>query len=182
MPTIYLSPSTQEANPYVTGAGSEEYFMNLLADAMVPYLDSNAIAYGRNTPDMTALSSVRQANNGRYDLYLALHSNATGNGEPRPTRGIIAFYYPGSPQGRRAAEIFAQNLKNIYPLPELVTTRATTTLVEVSRSRAPAVLLEIGYHDNYADAEWIRNISAYLLFILLALCRGECAPKAAHFC
>ena len=170
MPTIYLSPSTQEANPYVTGAGSEEYFMNLLADAMVPYLDSNAIAYGRNTPDMTALSSVRQANNGRYDLYLALHSNATGNGEPRPTRGIIAFYYPGSPQGQRAAEIFAQNFKNIYPLPELVTTRATTTLVEVSRSRAPAVLLEIGYHDNFADAEWIQsNIDTIAQNLVLSL-------------
>ena len=157
MPTIYLSPSTQEGNPYVTGAGSEEYFMNLLADAMVPYLDACGIDYGRNTPDMTALSSVRQANSGNYDFYLALHSNATGNGEPRPIRGVIAFYYPGSTQGQRAAEIFAKNLKNIYPLPDLVTTRATTTLVEVSRSRAPAVLLEIGYHDNFSDAVWIEN-------------------------
>ena len=157
MPIIYLSPSTQEGNPYVTGGGSEEYFMNLLADAMVPYLDSSAIGYGRNTPDMTALSSVRQANSGNYDFYLALHSNATGSGEPRPTRGIIAFYYPGSAGGQRAAEIFAENLREIYPLPDLVTTRATTTLVDVSRSRAPAVLLEIGYHDNYADAEWLEN-------------------------
>lgn len=157
MPTIYLSPSTQEANPYVTGAGSEEYFMNLLADAMVPYLDSSAIVYRRNTPDMTALSSVREANRGSYDFYLALHSNATGSGEPRPTRGIIAFYYPGSVEGERAAEIFAKNLRSIYPLPDLVTTRATTSLVEVSRPRFPSVLLEIGYHDNYADAEWIEN-------------------------
>ena len=43
MPTIYLSPSTQEWNQYVTGSGSEEYNMNLLADALVPYLLSNAI-------------------------------------------------------------------------------------------------------------------------------------------
>ena len=28
MPTIYLSPSTQEFNPYVNG-GNEEYYMNL---------------------------------------------------------------------------------------------------------------------------------------------------------
>ncbi len=170
MPTIYLSPSTQEGNPYVTGAGSEEYFMNLLADAMVPYLDSSAIVYRRNTPDMTALSSVREANSGSYDFYLALHSNATGNGEPRPTRGIIAFYYPGSRQGERAAEIFAKNLRSIYPLPDRVTTRATTSLVEVSRSRFPAVLLEIGYHDNYADAEWIQNnIDAIAQNLVLSL-------------
>ena len=34
MPRIFLSPSTQEYNPYITGHGSEEYFMNLIADAM----------------------------------------------------------------------------------------------------------------------------------------------------
>ena len=49
MPIIFLSPSTQEWNSYVTGSGSEEYNMNLLADALVPYLVSNAIQYKRNT-------------------------------------------------------------------------------------------------------------------------------------
>ena len=34
MPKIYLSPSTQDWNMYVTGSGSEEYNMNLLADAL----------------------------------------------------------------------------------------------------------------------------------------------------
>ena len=38
MPRIFLSPSTQEYNPYITGNGSEEYFMNQIADAMEPYL------------------------------------------------------------------------------------------------------------------------------------------------
>ena len=77
MPIIYLSPSTQEWNMYVTGSGSEEYNMNLLADALVPYLVSNGIQYTPNTPDMTAGSSVRQANPGYHDFYLALHSKAT---------------------------------------------------------------------------------------------------------
>ncbi|MEG0752337.1 MAG: peptidoglycan hydrolase, partial [Angelakisella sp.] len=44
MPTIYLSPSTQEANSYVNG-GTEEYYMNKIADAMEPYLRSNGIQY-----------------------------------------------------------------------------------------------------------------------------------------
>lgn len=48
MPVIYLSPSTQEWNAYVTGSGSEEYHMNRLADALVPYLWSNTIRYQRN--------------------------------------------------------------------------------------------------------------------------------------
>ncbi len=157
MPTIYLSPSTQEWNAYVTGSGSEEYNMNLLADALVPYLLSNGIQYQRNRPEMTAGSSIRQANRGIYDLYLALHSNGAPEGRYGEERGIIAFYSPGSRQGRRAAELIAQELREIYPLPNKVTTRSTTTLGEVAQSNAPAVLVEIGYHDNYSDAVWLEG-------------------------
>lgn len=157
MPIIYLSPSTQESNMYVTGTGSEEYWMNRLADAMIPYLNSCGIRYTRNTPDMTAGSSIRQANQGWYDFYLALHSNAAGAGNYGNVRGIIAFYYPTSTQGQQAAQIFVNNLRNIYPEPNLVYTRATTTLGEVRDSRFPAVLLELGYHDNYDDARWIES-------------------------
>lgn len=158
MPTVFLSPSTQEYNPYITGSGSEEYFMNLIADAMVPYLNANAIRYNRNDPNSTAAGAIAQANRGSYDFYLALHSNASGDGSTEGRqRGIIAFYYPTSSNGRRGAEIIAQNLRQIYPLPQRVSTRATTTLGEVRQPKAPSVLVEIGYHDNYADALWIEG-------------------------
>ena len=134
MPIIYLSPSTQENNMYVTGTGSEEYWMNRLADAMIPYLNSCGIRYTRNTPDMTAGSSIRQANQGWYDFYLALHSNAAAESNYGNVRGIIAFYYPSSTQGQRAAQIFVNNLRGIYPLPNKVVTRATTSLGEVRDS------------------------------------------------
>ena len=170
MPIIYLSPSTQEGNLYVTGTGTEEQWMNRLADAMVPYLNASGIRYTRNTPQMTAGSSIRQANQGYYDFYLALHSNAAGPGNYGGERGVIAFYYPGSTQGQRAAQIFANDLEDIYPEPSRVYTRATTTLGEVRDSRAPAVLLEIGYHDNTEDAHWIENnISAIARNLVLSL-------------
>lgn len=169
MPIIYLSPSTQENNYYVTG-GTEEYYMNRLADAMIPYLVSNGIRYVRNTPEMTAGSSIRQANEGWYDFYLALHSNAAGAGNYGGVRGIIAFYYPESFRGRRAADIFARNLRTIYPLPQQVYTQGTTTLGEVAQSRFPAVLLEIGYHDNEQDALWIQqNITQIAQNLVLSL-------------
>lgn len=156
MPIIYLSPSTQENNFYVNG-GTEEQYMNLLADKMIPYLDSSGIRYTRNTPSMTAASSIAASNAGNYDFHLALHSNAAPEGRYGTVRGIIAFYYPGSTQGKRAAEIFADNLRAIYPLPNRVRAQSTTTIGEVRRVRAPAVLLEIGYHDNTDDATWIKN-------------------------
>lgn len=132
--------------------------MNRIADAMEPYLRANTIRFTRNTPEMTAASSIAQAARGSYDFYLALHSNASGDGSSEGrVRGIIAFYYPTSTNGRRAADIFVENLKEIYPLPALVTARATTALGEVRQPRMPAVLLEIGYHDNTADALWIQE-------------------------
>lgn len=158
MPKIYLSPSTQEANLYVTGSGSEEYHMNLVADALEPYLYANAIAFVRNTPQMTAASSIAQANGiGGFDFYLALHSNAAGTGNEGNVRGIIVFYYPTSENGRRAAELFADELRTVYPLASLVRTASTTRLGEVRRPQCPANLIEIGYHDNFDDARWIEN-------------------------
>lgn len=45
----------------------------------------------------------------------------------------------------------------IYPDPSKVTIMPTTSLAEVTRTRAPAVLAELAYHDNPEDAEWIKN-------------------------
>ena len=158
MPKIYLSPSTQESNPYITGSGSEEYNMNRLADALEPYLYANGIRFVRNTPDMTAASSIAQANRlGGFDFYLALHSNAAAPDNSGSVRGVLVFYYPTSAEGKRAAELFAANLKRVYPLPDLVRTVPTTALGEVRQPKYPANLLELGYHDNYADAAWVEN-------------------------
>ena len=156
MPIIYLSPSTQENNIYVSG-GSEEQYMNLLADRMIPYLTASGIRYTRNTPEMSAVSSIAASNAGNYDLHLALHSNAAPEDRYGTIRGSIVFYYPGSTKGKRAAEIFANNLRAIYPLPDKVRAEPTTAIGEVRRVRAPSVFLELAYHDNPDDAAWIKN-------------------------
>lgn len=156
MPIIYLSPSTQEFNPYING-GDEEQYMNLIADAMIPYLEANGIRWERNIPEMTAASSIVASNAGQYDLHLALHSNAAPDELAGTLRGCLVFYYPGSSSGMRAADLMVKNLKTIYPLPELVKAMPTTSIGEVTRTRAPSVFLELGYHDNPDDAAWVKN-------------------------
>lgn len=156
MPNIYLSPSTQENNYYVNG-GTEEQWMNRLADALVPYLNANGIRYTRNTPQMTAASSIRASNRGSYDLHLALHSNAAPEGAYGSQRGIVVYYYPGSSQGQVAAQIIADGLKAVYPLPNRVRAEPTTTIGEVRLVKAPSVFIELGYHDHPDDAVWIQN-------------------------
>ena len=156
MPILFLSPSTQEFNPYVT-TGNEEYWMNLLTDEMEPYLLASGIDFTRNDPGRNAAAAIRQSNEGEYDFHLALHSNASAPERAGANRGIDVYYYPGSDDSLRMAQILVDNLKPVYPLPELVRALPTRNLGEVSRTSAPAVLIELGYHDNTEDALWIEN-------------------------
>lgn len=154
MPRIYLSPSSQEFNPYVIG-GNEEYYMNLLADELEPWLWASGISWTRNDRNQSAQDFISQSNEGTYDLHLALHSNASPQGQEGRNRGGVVYYDPRSSRGRRAAEIIAKNLREIYP--GEVKTLTTQSLGEVNNTRAPAVLVELAYHDNPEDAMWIAN-------------------------
>ena len=156
MPIIYLSPSTQDWNPYLSG-GTEEQYMNLVADAMEPYLRASGIEFTRNRPEMTAASSIRESNAGDYALHVALHSNAAPEGKAGTVRGSEVYYYPGSTNGKRFADLVAAELKKIYPNPDKVRVLTTTRLGEVSKTRAPGVLIEFAYHDNPEDEAWIKN-------------------------
>lgn len=169
MPTIYLSPSTQEWNPYVNG-GNEEYYMNLIADAMEPYLRSSGIRFTRNKPEMTAATSIVQSNEGNYGLHLAIHSNAAPESQAGQLRGTEVYYAQNSIKGMQAAEIFADNFKMIYPNPDLVVTKPTDYLGEVTKTKAPAVLIEVAYHDNVDDANWIKqNISEIAEILVMSI-------------
>lgn len=157
MPIVFLSPSTQEFNLYYDGRGSEEYYMNRIADEMVPYLEASGITVARNTTEDTALTSAQKSNQAGAQLHLAIHSNASPEELAGKLRGTDVYYYTGSTQGRRAADIIANNLSLISPTPQLVDIIPTTRLVELRRTVAPSVLVEIAYHDNPDDANWIRG-------------------------
>lgn len=170
MPNLFLSPSVQEYNPYINGLGSEEYYMNLIADAMEPYLISCGISFTRNDPDDTLQQAIALSNAGNYDFHLALHSNAAPPALAGQLQGCDIYYYATSTQGARAAKIFAENLKVIYPDPAKVRTVANTTLGELRLVKAPSNLIELAYHDNAEDAFWIiDNIQLIARTLVLAL-------------
>ena len=60
MPSVFLSPSTQENNYYVNG-GTEEQYMNLVCDRVIPYLNASGISYTRNDRNQSAAAAIRQA-------------------------------------------------------------------------------------------------------------------------
>ncbi|MBP1758492.1 MAG: peptidoglycan hydrolase [Firmicutes bacterium] len=177
MPTIYLSPSTQPYNLYATG-GNEQQWMNRIADYMEPLLTAAGINFNRKSLEMSAADAIRAVNAGNYDLGVALHSNAAPESLAGTLRGIIVYYYPGSESGQRAANIIAEGLKGIYPHPELVRSEPTTAIGEVARTRSPTAFLEIGYHDNIADSQWIQaNLELLAQNIVTSLSRYFNTPS-----
>ncbi len=156
MPSVFISPSTQEFNPYVDG-GNEEYYMNLIADELIPYLEASGITVGRNNPNESLSAAIAKSNAGNYDLHLALHSNAAPESLSGRLKGADVYYFPTSSRGARAAQQIAANYKNIYPDPNDVRTIPSSSLAELRRTKAPAVLIETAYHDNPEDAQWIRE-------------------------
>ena len=168
MPIIYLSPSTQENNLYVNG-GTEEEWMNRLADAMEPYLTASGIRYSRNTPDMTAASSIRASNAGNYDLHLAstpMPPRRAVRSDPWNSGVLLSRLCPGATGGHIGGGWAENPLSTAQP----VRAEPTTSVGEVRRVRAPSVFLELGYHDNADDAAWIKNnLEAVARNIVLSL-------------
>ncbi len=156
MPKVYLSPSLQEYNPY-SGGGNEEYYMNLIADEIEPYLISSGIEFERNKPDMTLSQAIADSNSSGADLHLAIHSNASPSSSAGNATGADIYYYPTSQNGKRFAEIIQENYKDIYREPDNIDIIPTTSLAEVRRTKAPSALIEVAYHDNPTEAEWIRE-------------------------
>ena len=156
MPRVFLSPSVQDFNPYLTG-GTEEEYMNLIADAIEPYLEASGIDFDRNDPNETLGEAINKSNEGEYDLHVSIHSNASGENLAGTQRGTDIYYSPNSFYGTEFAKIVEKNFKNIYPNPDRVKTVPTTTLREIRRTNAPATLIEVAYHDNYEDEAWIKN-------------------------
>lgn len=156
MPKIYLSPSVQEYNHYIDG-GNEEYYMYLIADAMEPYLRANGIDFDRNQPEMTLAQVIADANAQDYDLHLAVHSNASPEASAGQNTGVEIYHFPTSQNGKRFADILKNNYKSIYREPGDIRVIPTRSLAELRRTKAPAVLIEVGYHDNREEAQWIRD-------------------------
>lgn len=90
MPFLFLSPSTQYFNPYIT-TGDERYWMNALADEMTPYLHASGITVTRNDPDgqRRAVHPRFQRVPAGFPSGAALERRAAGAVRPSARRGHL---------------------------------------------------------------------------------------------
>ncbi len=151
---VYLSPSAQQYNIGYGDFGSEEYRMNRIADILENLLKQNGYKVYRNNPDNSLKEIVRESNEINPDIHVALHSNASG-GATNGRGPEIYANREGIRADTLAKDIYAE-IEKIYPEPELGRgVLYTNNLYEVRETLAPAVLLEVAFHDNEQDANWI---------------------------
>ncbi|MBR0598772.1 N-acetylmuramoyl-L-alanine amidase [Sinanaerobacter chloroacetimidivorans] len=155
MPTLYLSPSSDDFE-FITG-GTEEYYMNKIADAMVPYLIGSGIEVTRSAPNADLSEIIEESNAGNYDLHFSLGSSVSPEYLSGTLQGPTFFFFADDPQGQIAAEIIADNLRAIYPRPNLVTTVPNRTNEELRLTNATSIRANVGYRDNLLDALWIQD-------------------------
>ncbi|MCL2570170.1 MAG: N-acetylmuramoyl-L-alanine amidase [Firmicutes bacterium] len=175
MARIYLAPSLQPWNQSVLGV-SEQFLMNLIADACEPLLRLNGISFQRNRIGMTLSQYIAEANAGAFDIYVAIHSNAAP--VAGTARGSRHYFFATSTEGQRLAENMVTEFKKIYHDPSRVVTVPNTTLLELRATKMPAVSVETAFHDNPIDAEWIRD---NIQNIAQAIVRGIVTYFGRHY-
>lgn len=155
MPSVYLNPSN-ETNEFIIG-GTQEYYMNKIADAMVPYLKGSGIEVTRSAPGKSLSKVIEESNKGNYDLHIGLGSISSPYFSTGALQGPAVLYYDDNEKGKQAAEFIAENFKAVYPRPNLVAIVSNQTFSELKDTKAPSVLVEVGYNNNTLDAYWIRD-------------------------
>jgi N-acetylmuramoyl-L-alanine amidase len=157
---LILSPSQQIHNTYVDSKLTEEQIMGVVALLLNDRLSKKYETYLVDTGDMQ--SNIKMSNQICADVkkkygkenvvvvHLSIHSNAFRG----TSRGALGLYY--SESGRKMLETV---LKPLFALTEVKDEglRQDKSLAELKKTDAIAGLVEISYHDNKADKEWILN-------------------------
>ncbi len=158
MPKVYLSPSTQERNKGVGKYGTEEERMNQIADVTEGLLKSSGITVIRNKPAMTLKQIVADSNKQRPDIHFAIHSNAGGGTGCEVYAWLVPDGkggYKDTP-GYKLAQAVYKEVSKITPMSDRGIKQGNW-LYEIKHTKATAALIEVAFHDNPADANWIIN-------------------------
>jgi len=166
MPKVYISPSSQESNVGTGSYGTEEEEMNKIADALMPLLATDGrFEVKRNTPSMDVYEMAEDSNQFKVDIHVAIHSNAGGGA------GTEVYAFGPATNSERLAQALYKQVATLSP-GEDRGVKYNPALLEVGNSvHATSALIEVGFHDNPLDSEWIVQSTSG---IAGALYRGIC--------
>ena len=162
---IYISPSDQTNNKYVVGNTNEAIQCRKIAVVLVDALKRCGFEAMTNT---TGDMYVRTAESNKWgaDLHLPVHTNAYN----KKVQGTRIYCYSTTGEGYKASKAIMAALKPVTPgSSDSINTR--DNLYEINKAKAPVAYIEVAFHDNEEEAQWIiDNTEA----IAEAICKGVC--------
>lgn len=148
---VYLSPSSQTGNVGVGNYGTEADRMQELSDKVKTKLQAKGHTVYGNDNSMTLAERIAASNNADVNVHVALHSNAGGGTGPE------VWYYTTSTNGKRLAQCIIDEIVDVPNCPNSRGIKASTGYQELKGTNAPAVIIEVAFHDRLSDANWIIN-------------------------
>lgn len=171
---IYISPSSQTENAYAVGNTTEAAQCRKIALALVEALRRCGFEARTNTTDGKSMyDRVAESNAWGADAHIPIHTNAY-NGQ---TAGFRGFAYNTSGEGFRLVKAIMAAVAPLTP-GESDAVTAQPQLYEIKASNAPCAYLELGFHDNPTEAQYIIKHTEELAE---AICQGVCAHYGVEY-
>ena len=152
---IYLSPSNQDANTFITGNANEGDVWNDIAARLLVLLQAYDCDVMIADFDMMLEDRAEDAKAWEADVYIAMHSNAYSR--PNSAWGVEVYYdarKSDSAERRALAQCLLDELGTLFYKRGLVT---ASYLKDCRLPEMPSVIVECGYHDTVSDANRILN-------------------------
>ena len=154
MKKIYLSPSNQTGNKFVTGNTSEGAVWADIAKRTEEKLKAYDCEVMVCQASKTLAARAAEALAWGADVYIAMHSNAAGTAN-KGARGVEVYYDPNKGAAtKRLAQAVLDQLKTLFTSRGL---KQSTKLIDCYKPAMPSIIGECGFHDNEADAKLILN-------------------------
>lgn len=169
MADVYLSPSSQHFNEGCGGFGTEERRMNLIADVIEYELIRNGVTTDRNAPEMGLTEIVADANAKNTQIYVAIQSQSSDSS----MSGAEVFYFKTGGNSHRLASDIFERLTKVTPTDDIGLSDGALVygglgFYELRKTKAPSVIVEVGFHDNPLDAHFIIH-NTYEIGVAIAM-------------
>lgn len=169
---IYISPSSQPANTYAVGDTNEQAQCRRIGAALEAALARCGFE-ARAGLDGTMYTRVAESNDFGADLHMPIHTNAFDGS----VSGLRIMVYKKGGEAEKIAQAIMNCLAPITPGASDGIS-VYPGLYEIENSNAICVYIEVGFHDNPEEAQWIIN---HTQDIAEAICKGLCSHYGVEF-
>lgn len=143
---IYLSPSDQYENKYFDGKHNEGEVCHTISGATEIALKRSGVSVKRGK---TGTYQQRAADSNKWgaDVHICIHTNA-GGGD-----GTLVMCHSGNKNEKIVKNIYNKIAAMSVGKDDGI--KEVANLYEINNTNALCVYLEIGFHDNSKEGEWI---------------------------